>query len=253
MMLFSGVGVALVTAFDARLRLDGSATADLAVRLVHSGMRAVVVAGSTGEADSLDDAERVTLVSSVRAAVPVGVPVIAGTGGAWSGQAVARTGAALDAGADGVLVLSPHGLADPTPYYEAVAAAAEGHPVLAYHFPAMSSPGVPVDLLPGLPVAGVKDSSGDLERLLETLATFPGRTYTGSSALLSAAGPLGAAGAILAAANVEPVLAARAFGGAVEAQRDLLAVHLATRAGGPAAVKRLAAERYGFPPHTRLV
>lgn len=252
MTLFTGVGVALVTAFDSRLRLDGPATADLAVRLVDSGVRAVVVAGSTGEADALDDAERVALVSSVRGAVPVGVPVIAGTGGAWSGHAVARTRAALDAGADGVLVLSPRRVADPTRYYEAVATAAGGRTVIAYHFPAVSAPGIPVDLLRTLPVDGVKDSTGDVERLLETLATFPGRTYTGSSALLSAAGPLGAAGAILAAANVEPGLAARAFAGDVEAQRDLLGVHLAAGAGGPAAVKRLAAEKYGFPPHSRL-
>ncbi|HSK27751.1 MAG TPA: dihydrodipicolinate synthase family protein [Jiangellales bacterium] len=252
MTLFTGVGVALVTAFDEHLRLDGPATADLAVRLVDDGVRAVVVAGSTGEADTLEEAERVALVAAVRGAVPVGVPVLAGTGGAWAGQAVARTRAALDAGADGVLVLSPRRVEDARPYYEAVATAAAGRPVLAYHFPAVSAPGIPVRTLPTLPVDGVKDSTGDAERLLETLAAFSGRVYTGSSALLSTAGPLGADGAILAAANVEPILSARAFAGDVEAQRRLLGVHLDTRAGGPAAVKRLAAERYGTPPYARL-
>lgn len=43
-------------------------------------MRAVLVAGSTGEAPTLDAGERRGLVRAVRAAVPAGVPVIAGTG-----------------------------------------------------------------------------------------------------------------------------------------------------------------------------
>jgi 4-hydroxy-tetrahydrodipicolinate synthase len=79
---FEGVGVALVTLFDDRGELDAPASADLAVRLVEAGVRAVVVAGSTGEAAALSADERSALLDAVRAAVPPssGVPVIAGTG-----------------------------------------------------------------------------------------------------------------------------------------------------------------------------
>ena len=52
-------------------------------------------------------------------------------------------------------------------------------------------------------MAGVKDSTGEPDWLLDELAS-PGATYVGSSALLAQAGPMGAAGAILALANVEP-------------------------------------------------
>src|SRR5829696_4077369 len=155
---FTGIGVALVTLFDHTRAVDEKATADLAARLVDDGVRAVVVAGSTGEADALDGDERRRLLDEVRARVD-GVPVLAGTGGAWAGEAARRTAAARDGGADAALVLSPRLVADQRPYYAEVAAAAGDLPLLAYHYPAQSPPGIPVETLPELPVVGAKDSS----------------------------------------------------------------------------------------------
>ena len=243
-MPFEGVGVALVTLFDERGGLDAVRTAALAASLADEGMRAIVVAGSTGEAATLDHDERVELVSAVRAAVPAGVPVLAGTGAPSARQAARLTAAALEAGADGVLVLSPPGSVDLEGYYGDVVAAASDAPVLGYHFPAMSAPGIAVELLPRLEdigLVGVKDSSGDPSRLVRTLERFDGALYVGSPWLLSAAGPLGATGAILAVANVEPALSIKAFGGDADAQRALAAT--CEQAHGPAGVKRLLADR----------
>ena len=78
--VFTGVGVALVTLFDAEGEVDAAATGGLAGRLVDEGLRAVVVAGSTGEAAALDAGERAALLVAVRDAVAGRVPVIAGTG-----------------------------------------------------------------------------------------------------------------------------------------------------------------------------
>ena len=64
--LFTGVGVALVTLFDDDGELDAKATAEHAATLVELGLRAVVVAGSTGEAASLTEAERSALLEEVR-------------------------------------------------------------------------------------------------------------------------------------------------------------------------------------------
>ncbi len=250
--LFSGVGVALVTLFDDDGGLDTAATADLAVRLVEAGLKAVVVSGSTGEAAALSADERNQLVRAVREAVPSTVPVLAGTGAASARQAIAFTRGAIDHGADGVLTLSPPGTADPTRYYEAVAGAAGDVAVLAYHFPRTSAPGVPVRLLPNLPVKGIKDSSGDADRLLETLETWDRATYTGSSALLALAGPLGCAGAILALANAEPELCVAAFEGDAGAQRKLAASHLASRAPFPGAIKDLTARRFNTSTTARM-
>src|SRR5687768_40812 len=130
--VFTGVGVALVTIFDEQGDLDAKATATLAERLVDAGVRAVVVAGTTGEAAALSESERVGLVREVRAAVRADVPVIAGTGAASGRQAAALTASAVSSGADAVLVLSPPGTPDPRPYYDKVAAAAGHMPVLAY-------------------------------------------------------------------------------------------------------------------------
>jgi dihydrodipicolinate synthase/N-acetylneuraminate lyase len=241
---FTGVAVALLTLFDDTRDLDAAGTADLAARLVEDGVRAVVVAGSTGEADTLDDDERRRLLDAVRSRLD-GVPVLAGTGGAWAGQAARRTAAARDGGADAALVLSPRRVADPRPYYAEVAEAVRDLPLLAYHFPAVSPPGVPVDVLPELPVVGAKDSSGDPDRLLATLSTWDGHVYPGSSALLSFAGPLGCPGAILALANAEPALCVAAFAGDTAAQLALTGAHLAAARDFPAGIKALTAKRYG--------
>lgn len=250
--LFRGVGVALVTLFDDRGEVDTDATARLAAELVAEGLTAVVVAGSTGEAATLDSDERIALTAAVRAAVPADVPVITGTGAPSRRQAVRFTRAAVDAGADGVLVLPPPGSPNLDSFYAAVVDAAGDVPVLAYHYPVMSAPGIAVDELGGLAelgVRGIKDSSGDPQRMLMTLDDFDGALYVGSAWLLSAAGPLGVSGAILAVANVEPLLSIRAFAGDVEAQRALTPVSQRTR--GPAGVKSMLAER-GWATHTRI-
>src|SRR6266511_3075078 len=51
--------------------------------------------------------------------------------------------------------------------------------VLAYHYPQVSPPGLPVEVLGELPVRGLKDSTGDPDRLLNELETFQGWLYVG--------------------------------------------------------------------------
>src|SRR5437868_14590648 len=121
--VFEGVGVPVVTLFNDAASLDAAATAELAAQLVVLGMRAIVVAGSTGEAASLDRDERVQLLQAVRKTV-TSVPVIAGTGQPSTRQAVALTEDACREGADAVLALTPPGSVDVRPYYDAVVDAA---------------------------------------------------------------------------------------------------------------------------------
>lgn len=243
-MVFEGVGVALITLFDERGEIDVAATSAHAARLVDAGVTAVVVAGTTGEAAALSTAERDELLAGVRAAVDGRVPVLAGTGAPSARQAAELTRHARDGGADAVLVLSPPQTADPRPYYERVAEAAGALPVLGYHFPTVSPPGLQVDMIGMLPLAGCKDSTGDAERLLATLRATSLPLYTGSSALLSFAGPIGCAGAILGLANVEPERCAAAFAGDAQVQRDLTDAHLAMHERFPQGLKALVAKRF---------
>jgi 4-hydroxy-tetrahydrodipicolinate synthase len=250
--IFTGVGAALLTLFDDHGEVDPKATADHAATLVELGVRGVVVAGSTGEAATLSTEERAALLEAVRAAVPTSVPVIHGVGAPSARQAAALTQDAREHGADGVLALSPPRTPDPRPYYQTVADTAGDLPVLAYHFPQTSPPGIPVELLPDLPVQGQKDSSGDPDRLLAEVSTYHGWLYIGSSALLALAGPLGCAGAILALANVEPERCVAAFAGDAGAQRELAEAHLAAKRGFPHGLKALVAERFGTSRVARL-
>jgi 4-hydroxy-tetrahydrodipicolinate synthase len=250
--VFTGVGVALATLFEEDGAVDVKATADFAATLVDLGIQAVVVAGSTGEAAALTTEERVDLITGTRRAVPEGVPVIAGTGGPSARQAAALTRDAREAGADAVLALCPPRNNDPRPYYDAVAEAAGDLPVLAYHFPQTAPPGIPLDALGDLPVQGMKDSTGDPERLLAELEAFHHPLYVGASPIVLMAAALGLPGAILAVANVDPEHAIAAFAGDPTAQKALLTAHRRVKNRFPFGLKDAMADRFGTSRATRL-
>jgi 4-hydroxy-tetrahydrodipicolinate synthase len=245
--VFTGVAVALITFFDEHGHVDAAATANHAAHLADRGVRAIVVAGTTGEASHLSMKERLQLLDAVRKAVGDDVPVILGTGNLSAGVSVpGLTRRAAEHGAAAALTLSPHH-GDVREFYGEVVAAAGSMPVLAYHFPQWSPPGIALDELKALKVAGIKDSSGDGERLLETIAVYHKPIYTGSSAIVAWAGILGATGAILAAANLEPELCSDAFAGSVEAQKDLLYAHKILTCYGIKGIKEELARRYNTP------
>jgi 4-hydroxy-tetrahydrodipicolinate synthase len=250
-VVFTGIGVALVTLFDERGEIDAPATADHAARVVEQGVEAVVVAGSTGEASTLDPEERSDLLLAVRNSVDGRVPVVAGTGAPSARQAVALSKRAAGDGADALLVLSPPNVGDPRPYYEAVSSAVEV-PVLGYHFPAMSSPGIPVDVLRDLPIAGLKDSSGDPERLAIEADELPEGLYVGSTALVHTAGAIGCSGAILALANVDTDGCLRAWRGDGQVQRELINGHRAQALAGIPGLKRALCALHGTSSVTRV-
>jgi 4-hydroxy-tetrahydrodipicolinate synthase len=248
---FEGVGVALVTLFDRDGGVDAPATAAHTAHLVDAGVRGVVVAGSTGEAATLDPDERTTLLAAVRDAVEGRVPVLAGTGAPSARQAVALSQRAAGDGADALLVLSPPGVDDPRAYYEAVVAAVE-LPVLGYHFPTASRPGIPVDLVSELPIAGLKDSTGDAERLALEADALPVGLYTGSASVLLQGRAMGCSGAILALANVDPTGCAHAWDGDGACQRELINGHRVGALAGISGLKRTLAALRGTSPRTRI-
>ena len=189
------------------LDLDGfsaNARAHLA-----DGLAGLVVAGSTGEAALLDDAERAALIAAARAAAPADRLVIAGTGAESTRQCLARCVTARDAGADAVLVVAPHyyanamGLGELRAHYTRVADASPV-PVILYNIPKYMHFALAAELVAELAahpnVIGIKDSSGDAAMLQGFLAAQgPGFTVlTGSGAGLHAALQAGAHGGILA-------------------------------------------------------
>lgn len=252
--MFTGVGVALLTLFTPDGAVDVQATVEHARRLVDAGIRAVLAAGTTGEAETLDDAEREELVAAIRDALPEDVTVIAGASGAWPRAAASRAAAVRKAGADAVLVSPARGGVDQRELFTAVADAAGGpNRVIGYHNPGpLGVPGIDVHTLPDLPIGGLKDSSSDPVRMLHELSTWDGALYVGSGALLAFAGPVGAKGALLAFANVQPEACVRAFDGDAAAQRELADLAIAVRTSGLRALKEAASARYGTSTVRRL-
>lgn len=251
--LWSGTAVALATLFDDDGGLAADATAQHAARLVEAGIRAVLVSGSTGEAAALTDDERVELLRAIRLACP-DVPILAGASGEWWQPAAERAAAAVKAGADAVLVAPPRAGADLPTYFGRVVDAVGAAPVFAYHYPPTAGGPVPVEQLASLPVQGIKDSSGDNERLVRTLELrgWSGSVYSGSAMLTAYAAALGADGVILAVANLAPEDSVAAWDGDMAAQRRLLATHLICRDRFPHGLKEALAARYGTPVGTRL-
>lgn len=231
----TGLGVALVTMFAADGSVDAEATAARAGRCVALGVTSVLVAGTTGEAARLSVADRVALATAVHEAVP-GTPVLVGTGSSSAALGLELTSAVAAAGVgDALLVLAP-GDADPGTFYAEARRAAAGIPVLAYHYPKVSPPGVETSVVPELGVDGIKDSSGSTNRLAE-LVEAGVRVYVGSPTHLPVAAACGAAGALLAVANVAPSLCLAAWSGDMAAQRRLFGVHVRAAADFPAYLK----------------
>ena len=250
--IFRGVGVALLTLFDAEGELLVEATAEHAAGLAMLGVRAIVVAGTTGEAAALALEERDELVAAVREAVPREVPVLAGTGAPTGGEAVQLTRAAAAAGADAALVLSPSGVTDPSGYYQQVADGAGDLPLLAYHFPLASPPGIPRSCCRACPCAGSRT---------------PRATPSGSRSCSSATTAKPSSAPPPCSRSLGPSVRRADFGdgepgaGALcggmgrrrGAQRALLETHLATSEAFPRVLKERVAERFGTPTGVRRV
>lgn len=133
-----GVLTAMATPFDGEGEVDHPAAGRLAVHLLENGSDGLVVAGSTGEAATLDDAEQIALLGTVRAEVGDDVTLICGSGTNDTRHSVNLTRAADEAGADAMLVVTPY-YNKPNPagiraHVAAIAACTE-KPIVLYNIP----------------------------------------------------------------------------------------------------------------------
>ncbi len=134
-----GVITAMATPFEPRGAVDEAAARQLAAHLVEHGSHGVVVAGSTGEAATLDDREHISLLRAVVDEVGERATVICGTGTNDTRHSVELTKAASAAGAEAALVVTPY-YNKPNPagilaHFEAIAAAVPDLPLIAYNIP----------------------------------------------------------------------------------------------------------------------
>jgi 4-hydroxy-2-oxoglutarate aldolase len=203
--------VPAVSTFTASGDLDGAAFQRNLDAHLAFGMDGILVAGSSGESALLDDADRRQLLTWARERVPADKWLLAGIGSESTRQTIARAHDAKAAGADAVLVISPHyflkRMTEPAllAHFRAVADASP-LPVLLYNMPAYThivlSPAFVHEMAQHENVVGMKDSAGNIPVLQQYLeaqsATF--RVLTGSGVTVVPALEAGASGAILAIA-----------------------------------------------------
>jgi len=214
-MNVSGTGLPLATPFDSDGDVEVDALRSLVDVVVDAGVDFVVPCGSNGEAALMDMDERTRVTDVVADAADV--PVVAGTGHPSERLTVEQTDAAADAGADAALVVTPfyheHGQGTLANYYRRVADASP-IPVYLYSVPKYTGtridPRTVQDLATHDSVAGIKDSSGDLETLQRYVALTEHEEFdvlVGSGSVYAAGLDAGASGGVLALANVVPDLA----------------------------------------------
>lgn len=177
-----GVLTAMVTPFAEDGSVDVAAARSLARRLIENGSHGVVVAGTTGESPTLTDAEDVALVKAVKDEIGGEATVICGTGTNDTRHSQELTRAAVDAGADAALVVTPY-YNRPNPagiraHFAAVAEAAGEVPVIVYNIPSRVVTNIPPDLLAELAqienVVAVKQANNDEIDQVEGLDVLSG-------------------------------------------------------------------------------
>jgi 4-hydroxy-tetrahydrodipicolinate synthase len=162
---------ATVTPFDAEGRVDYDRYRELCAFLVDNGSDGVVVTGTTGEAPTLDDDERLELLRAAVDAVGDRATVIAGTGTYSTAHSIHLTKQAHEAGADGFLVVTPYYNKPPprgiVAHFEAVAAASD-RPIVVYNIPARVALNIEPETMGQLAeipnVTAVKQANADLDQ-----------------------------------------------------------------------------------------
>lgn len=200
---FGAVLTAMVTPFDDDGALDLDAAARLARWLVDQGNDGLVVAGTTGEAPTLTDDEKVDLWRAVREAVTV--PVLAGTGTYDTRHTIHLTQRAADAGVDGSLVVTPYynrpSQAGLEAHFRAVAAATY-LPLVVYDIPVRTGRKIAHDVLVRLAeevptVVAVKDAALDVSATARLVAAAPRlEVYSGNDDHTLALLAVGAVGTV---------------------------------------------------------
>ena len=264
-MKLRGIFAASVTAVAADGRIDRDRTLDHLRDLFDRGCHGIALFGTTGESASFTVADRQAMLAH---AVDAGVPtdrLVVGVGVCARDDTLALAHHALEAGCRHLLMLPPFffkGVSDQgviDAYTEVLSGLPAEARIILYHFPKVSA--VPINHAVisalgerfGSKIAGIKDSSADLEHTLALIEAFPDLSiFPGADHHLLATLQAGGAGSISAAANLSSagsrlvfdLFQAGAIGQAERAQELVTGVRKAVEGGSLiATIKALLAQR----------
>ncbi len=210
--MFKGSNVALVTPFKGN-SLDEETYIKIINFHLENGTNGLVPAGTTGESPTLSHKEHEKVIELCIQEAKGKIPVIAGTGSNSTTEAISLTEHAEKAGADGALIVTPY-YNKPTQeglyqHYKAINDKC-GIPIIIYNIPGRSVIDMTVDTMARLfelkNIVGVKDATGDLNRVDETFNKI-GTEFiqlTGEDGLAYEYNKRGGVGCISVTANIAP-------------------------------------------------
>ncbi len=212
--MFKGSNVALITPFKNN-GLDEEAYIKLIHFHINNGTNGLVPAGTTGESPTLSHDEHQRVIDLCIKESNGKIPVIAGTGSNSTEEAISLTTHAEKAGANGALIVTPY-YNKPTQeglyqHYKAINDKC-GIPIIIYNIPGRSVIDMSVDTMARLyelkNIVGVKDATGDLDRVNQTIEKM-GKDFiqlTGNDDNAFEFNKRGGVGTISVTANIAPKL-----------------------------------------------
>jgi 4-hydroxy-tetrahydrodipicolinate synthase len=210
--MFKGSIVAIVTPFK-NGQVDFEKLRELVEFQIAGGTDAIVPCGTTGEASTLDYDEHMEVIKTVIDQVKRRVPVIAGTGSNATAEAIELSQKAKEAGADGVLLVTPY-YNKPTQeglvrHYTAIADAV-AIPQILYNVPGRTGvnmlPETVARLAPHKNIVAIKEATGSLQQASEVIALCNGQidVLCGDDFITFPMMACGAKGVISVLANIMP-------------------------------------------------
>lgn len=237
-LVFKGAATALITPMDEK-GVNFEQLGRLIDWQIEQGIDALVIAGTTGESSTLDDAEHRAVLKYSVERIAGRVPAIAGTGSNDTAYAIDLTRAACDMGYDAMLVVTPYynkatqkGLID---MYTRIADAST-KPLILYNVPSRTGVGIEPATYAALAdhenIAGIKEANGNISKIVETAALVGDRLaiYSGNDDQVIPILAMGGKGVVSVLSDVMPAqtaLMCRKFfegdvAGAAKMQMDLL-------------------------------
>jgi len=175
----TGVYVPLVTPFDESGRIDQAQLGAAVEAMVAAGVHGIVACGTTGEGYALSLEERRAVTARIKEVVAGTVPILGGVGGMSTDQALDHALLAKALELDGLMVAAPaYCLPTPTELATHVSAVvnAANLPTVLYDYPQRTGVSFDIETLDALApmelIIGIKEASGDLDRVAEISSRY---------------------------------------------------------------------------------
>lgn len=214
MAIFKGAGVAIVTPMKGNFEVNYDKLEELIDFQIKNGTDCIVIAGTTGESSTLSMEEHKDVIEAAVRFTGRRVPVVAGTGSNCTATAIQLSREAEEAGADGLLVVTPY-------YNKATQPGLIGHytqiadsvklPLIMYNVPSRTGCNILPETAAYLHknvenIVGIKEATGNVAQAAKTMYLTDGKLdiYSGEDGIVVPLMALGAIGVISVWSNVAP-------------------------------------------------